>query len=92
MGTIRLRTFWIKSYDHRVKFSDAALLVAGIPRPHIPASRAKLLYKHIKENRPENLLELGTARGGSAVFMAAALEENGIGHLTSVDSSQLSVA
>jgi predicted O-methyltransferase YrrM len=88
MGTIRLRTFWIKSYDHRVKFSDAALLVAGIPGPHIPASRAKLLYQHIKENRPENLLELGTARGGSALFIAAALEENGTGHLTSVDSSR----
>jgi predicted O-methyltransferase YrrM len=83
-----LRTFQVKPYDRVMKFSDAVLIVADIPGPHIPASRAKLLYDHIKEKQPENLLELGTARGGSAVFMAAALEENGIGHLTSVDSTR----
>jgi len=70
-----LRAFQVKPYDRVMKFSDAVLIVADIPGPHIPASRAKLLYDHIKEKQPENLLELGTARGGSALFMAAALEE-----------------
>ena len=51
-------------------------------------ARGRVLYQHIRENRPENLLELGTARGGSAVFIAAALEANGAGHLTSVDSTR----
>lgn len=83
-----MRAFWIKPYDHTVNFDDAAHIVADIPGPHIPARRAKLLYKHIRKYRPENLLELGTARGGSAVFIAAALAENGIGHLTSVDSTR----
>jgi predicted O-methyltransferase YrrM len=71
-----------------MRFEDAARLVEAVPAPHIPASRGRVLYDHIRRHRPENLLELGTARGGSALFMAAALEANGCGHLTSVDSSR----
>jgi len=69
-------------------FEEAARIVEGIPVPHTSASRGRVLYEHIRESRPENLLELGTARGGSAVFIAAALEANGAGHLTSVDSTR----
>ena len=71
-----------------MRFEDAARLVDAVPAPHIPASRGRVLYDHIRKHRPENLLELGTARGGSAIFMAAALEANGRGQLTSVDSSR----
>jgi predicted O-methyltransferase YrrM len=60
--------------------------VSALPRPHTFAKRGRLLYEHIRENKPGNVLELGTARGGSAVFISAALEANGSGHLTSVDS------
>jgi len=83
-----LQAFWLRPYDHKVKFDDAAQIVADIPRPHIPSRRAVLLYGHIIKYRPERLLELGTARGGSAVFMASALDENGTGHLTTVDSTR----
>ena len=69
-------------------FDEAARIVGGIPVPHTSARRGRVLYEHIRGSRPENLLELGTARGGSAVFMAAALEANGAGHLTSVDSTR----
>jgi predicted O-methyltransferase YrrM len=71
-----------------VDFDEAARIVEGIPVPHTSARRGRVLYEHIREARPENLLELGTARGGSAVFIAAALEANGAGHLTSVDSTR----
>jgi predicted O-methyltransferase YrrM len=71
-----------------MNFDEAARIVEGIPAPHTTARRGRVLYEHIRENRPENLLELGTARGGSAVFIAAALEANGAGHLTSVDSTR----
>jgi predicted O-methyltransferase YrrM len=67
-------------------FDEAARIVEGVPVPHISASQGRTLYEHIRKSQPENLLELGTGRGGSAVFMAAALEANGTGHLTSVDS------
>ena len=69
-------------------FYEAARIVEGIPLPHTSAGRGRVLYRHIRKNRPDNLLELGTARGGSAVFIAAALEANGAGHLTSVDSTR----
>jgi predicted O-methyltransferase YrrM len=69
-------------------FDEAARIVEGIPAPHTSARRGRVLYEHIRENRPQNLLELGTARGGSAVFIAAALEAAGTGHLTSVDSTR----
>jgi predicted O-methyltransferase YrrM len=71
-----------------MEFEDAARLVDEIPEPHIPANRGRVLYDHIRKYRPENLLELGTARGGSAIFMAAALDANGAGRLTSVDSTR----
>jgi predicted O-methyltransferase YrrM len=71
-----------------MNFDEAARIVEGIPAPHTSADRGRVLYEHIRENRPESLLELGTARGGSAVFIAAALEANGAGHLTSVDSTR----
>src|SRR6266700_8413450 len=69
-------------------FDEAARIVEGVPVPHISAGQGRVLYQHIRENRPGNLLELVTARGGSAIFMAAALEANGAGHLTSVDSTR----
>lgn len=69
-----------------MEFPEAARIVTGLPLPHTHPRRGRTLYNHIRRNRPENLLELGTARGGSAVFIAAALQANGTGHLTSVDS------
>jgi predicted O-methyltransferase YrrM len=69
-------------------FDEAARIVEEIPAPHTPAGRGRVLYEHIRKTRPQNLLELGTARGGSAIFIAAALEANGTGHLTSVDSTR----
>jgi len=69
-----------------VDFPEAAQIVYGLPLPHTHRKRGRSLYQHIIRNRPEALLELGTARGGSAVFIAAALQANGTGHLTSVDS------
>ena len=73
-------------------FDEAARIVDDVPAPHISAGQGRVLYQHIRENRPGNLLELGTARGGSAVFIAAALEANGAGHLTSVGFDPLAVA
>jgi predicted O-methyltransferase YrrM len=71
-----------------MQFEEAARIVEDVPPPHIPASRGRLLYEHIRKNRPGQVLELGTARGGSGVFLASALEANGEGHLTTVDSTR----
>src|SRR5438552_9337840 len=44
-----------------------------------------LIYSHVRATTPDRILELGTAHGASAAYMAAALEENGSGHLVTVD-------
>jgi predicted O-methyltransferase YrrM len=43
------------------------------------------LHEFVREHRFERCMELGMAHGGSAVYIASALEANGAGHLDSVD-------
>jgi predicted O-methyltransferase YrrM len=43
------------------------------------------LHEFVREHRFERCMELGMAHGGSAVYIAAALEANGVGQLDSVD-------
>lgn len=43
------------------------------------------LHEFVREQRFERCMELGFAHGGSAVYIASALEANGVGHLDSVD-------
>jgi predicted O-methyltransferase YrrM len=83
-----LRAFCPNTYYRRMKFKDADRIVSKVPGPHIPGARAQILYDHLREHQPQDVLELGTARGGSAVYIAAALEANGRGHLTTVDSTR----
>jgi predicted O-methyltransferase YrrM len=66
-----------------LSFDDVAARVAGIP--FMEPSLARRVYDHIRETRPEAVLEIGTAHGVSAAYMAAALEANGRGHVTTVD-------
>lgn len=54
--------------------------------PHIPPERARLLYEFILRHKPQHILELGFAHGASAAYMAAALQENGSGRITTIDS------
>src|SRR5215831_1499668 len=53
--------------------------------PFISPERGRVLYEHIRQNRPQHVLELGIGHGVSSCYMAAALHENGEGHLTCVD-------
>ena len=46
------------------------------------------LYSLVKMECPLNLLELGTGYGVSALWIALALEENGEGHLWSIDDGR----
>src|SRR5919204_5129553 len=68
-------------------FASVADAVDEVPQPHITRLAARVLYDHIRETRPSEALELGTAHGVSACYVAAALAANGRGRLTSVDSS-----
>lgn len=66
-----------------MKFAEISNLVAGIP--FIDPKRAKQLYQFILEKQPQQCLELGFAHGASSCYIAAALDEIGVGHLTAVD-------
>ncbi len=52
--------------------------------------QGKIIYDHLCAAKPQQVLELGTACGVSAAYMAAALDENGFGHITTVDRADLS--
>jgi predicted O-methyltransferase YrrM len=66
-----------------MRFEDVATRVAGIP--FMTPELGRRVYDHIRNTQPEAVLELGTAHGVSAAYMAAALEANGQGHLVTVD-------
>lgn len=53
----------------------------------MPRDFGEAVYQHVRATRPQNVLELGTAHAVSAAYISAALEANGEGMLTSVDSS-----
>jgi len=57
--------------------------VRGVPWMS-PDQGAKI-YRHVRAATPDQILELGTAHGASAAYMAAALDENRSGHLITVD-------
>lgn len=66
-----------------MKFEQAADLLRGIPFMTEPQARA--IYDHVTETAPRRILELGTAHGVSSGYMAAALDELGEGHITTLD-------
>ena len=47
--------------------------------------QGRIVYDHVRETRPAEVLELGTAHGAGAAYMAAALRDNGAGRLVTVD-------
>lgn len=66
-----------------MKFETIHKQLDGIP--YILPQLARELYDFILEKKPGNCLELGFAHGVSSCYIAAALDELGHGHLTSVD-------
>jgi predicted O-methyltransferase YrrM len=56
--------------------------------PFMSPDQGNKVYKHIREWAPKEILELGSAHGVSAAYMAAALEQNGAGHVTTVDFAE----
>lgn len=66
-----------------MRFEDVAAQVEGIP--YMSAHWGRRVYEHVRRTRPERVLELGTAHGVSAAYLAAALEANGGGHLVTAD-------
>jgi predicted O-methyltransferase YrrM len=66
-----------------MSFESVSAVIKGIP--HITPERGRILYDFIRREKPDRCLELGFSHGTSACYIAAALADNGRGHLTTVD-------
>jgi predicted O-methyltransferase YrrM len=58
----------------------------------ISARGGTLLYTLIRAARPETVVEFGTSFGISTIYLAAAVSDNGAGHVLSTELSQAKVA
>src|SRR5437763_558612 len=67
--------------------ADAA---AGIYMP-ISAAGGDLLYSLVRASRPETVIEFGTLYGISTIYLAAAVADNGTGHVYSTELSAAKV-
>jgi predicted O-methyltransferase YrrM len=64
-------------------FDEVASRVEGIP--FMTPELGRRVYDHVIASEARDVLELGTAHGVSAAYLAAALEAGGEGHVTTVD-------
>ena len=53
--------------------------------PYVRPAKGRILYDFVRKTKPVKCLELGFYHGSSSCYIAAALQENGNGHLTSID-------
>ncbi len=54
--------------------------------PFMPPERGQLVYEFVRKVQPDKVLELGFAHGTSSCYIAAAMQENGKGKLTTIDN------
>jgi predicted O-methyltransferase YrrM len=66
-----------------MEFDQVAAAVGGVP--FMTPDLGRRVYDHVRNTQPAHALELGTAHGVSAAYIAAALEANGEGDLVTVD-------
>ncbi len=58
----------------------------------ISAEAGKLLYALARAIRPQNVVEFGTSFGISTLFLAAAVTDNGMGHVVTTELSEKKAA
>ncbi|SRR6266545_280379 len=66
-----------------MEFDQVATTVRGLR--NMTPEQGRRIYDHVRRTRPREILELGTSYGVSAAYMAAALDANGEGRITTVD-------
>lgn len=71
--------------SHADPFAIVEEAVAGLPRPEHDPIFSRALAQFVRHIGAREVLELGTAHGGSACWLAAGLRLNGGGTLTTMD-------
>ncbi len=69
-----------------MEFDAVAAAIRGLP--YIDEAEGRRLYDHLRSTGARDVLELGSAHGASAAYMAAALDEGGGGSVTTVDHAE----
>jgi predicted O-methyltransferase YrrM len=69
-----------------MQFEAIRQAVEGVPI--MTPAQGRVVYDHVLRNEVCDILELGTASGVSAAYMAAALDELGRGSVTTLDKAQ----
>ncbi len=74
--------------------ASAAELADALQDAYIPisAEAGTLLYALIRASRPETVVEFGTSFGISTIYLAAAVTDNGTGHVLTTELSGKKVA
>jgi predicted O-methyltransferase YrrM len=69
--------------------ASAAELADALQDAYIPisADAGKLLYAVIRASRPQTVVEFGTSFGISTIYLAAAVTDNGTGHVLTTELS-----
>jgi len=73
--------------------ASAAQLADALQDAYIPisAEAGKLLYAVIRASRPQTVVEFGTSFGISTIYLAAAVTDNGTGHVLTTELSSKKV-
>jgi predicted O-methyltransferase YrrM len=66
-----------------MEFAKVAAAVEGVP--YMTQDEGRRLYDHLRSTGARDALDIGTANGVSAAYMAAAIDANGGGTVTTVD-------
>ncbi|TDV40313.1 O-methyltransferase [Actinophytocola oryzae] len=69
---------------------EAADALADVYMP-VSASAGELLYALVRSSRPETVVEFGTSYGISTLHLAAAVADNGTGHVFTTELSAVKV-
>ena len=74
--------------------ASAAELADALQDAYIPisAEAGKLLYALIRASRPQTVVEFGMSFGISTIYLAAAVTDNGTGHVVTTELSGKKVA
>jgi predicted O-methyltransferase YrrM len=74
--------------------ASAAELAEALQDAYIPisAEAGKLLYALIRASRPKTVVEFGMSFGISTIYLAAAVTDNGTGHVVTTELSSKKVA
>jgi len=73
------RTSWATPLERAEAYQDIYIPIS--------AEAGKLLYALVRAGRPETVVEFGTSFGISTIYLAAAVTDNGAGHVVTTELS-----